>query len=111
MGPVPVHQEQQVSPSPTACLTQAPAPIRPTERRRPVFAALVIVTGVGPLALDTYLPALPAMQRSLHTSAALVQLTVTMYIAGLALGQLLAGPISDGLGRRRPMLISTSAFA
>ena len=96
-------------PSPQALVTQARAPRHPSQRR-PVFAALVVVTGVGPLALDTYLPALPAMQRSLHTSAALIQLTVTMYIVGLALGQLLAGPVSDGLGRRRPLLVSTAGF-
>jgi DHA1 family bicyclomycin/chloramphenicol resistance-like MFS transporter len=93
-----------------APLSQARAPWAAPRRRSPVFAALVIVTGVGPLALDTYLPGLPAMQRSLHTSAALIQLTVTMYIVGLALGQLLAGPVSDGLGRRRPLLISTAGF-
>ncbi|BEP15918.1 multidrug effflux MFS transporter [Acidothermaceae bacterium B102] len=100
--------------SPDALLTRARAPwtLLPSPRpgRKPAFAALVVVTGVGPLALDTYLPALPAMQRSLHTGAAVVQLTVTMYIVGLALGQFLAGPLSDGLGRRRPMLVSTAGF-
>ena len=91
--------------------TRGSRTLLPSTRRRPAFAALVVVTGVGPLALDTYLPALPAMQRSLHTSAAVVQLTVTMYIVGLALGQFLAGPLSDGLGRRRPMLFNTAGFA
>ncbi|UQX89496.1 multidrug effflux MFS transporter [Jatrophihabitans telluris] len=95
--------------SPGALLS-ARLPFHPRLPRSPAFASLVLVTGVGPLALDTYLPALPAMQRSLHTSAPMVQLTVTMYIVGLALGQLLAGPLSDGLGRRLPLLISTAGF-
>jgi DHA1 family bicyclomycin/chloramphenicol resistance-like MFS transporter len=78
--------------------------------RAPSFGALALITGIGPLALDTYLAALPAMQRSLHSSAAVAQLTVTAYIIGLALGQLLAGPLSDGAGRRPYLLAGTVAF-
>ncbi len=87
-----------------------PAAPGPAARPRALFAALVLVTGVGPLALDTYLPALPAMQKSLHTSSALVQLTVTAFIIGLAVGQLLAGPLSDSAGRRRYLVAGTLAF-
>ena len=88
----------------------------PTRHRRlssakaPPLAVLVLVTGVGPLALDTYLAALPALQHSLSTSAAVAQLTVTTYLAGLALGQLVIGAVSDGTGRRIPLLCSTAAF-
>jgi DHA1 family bicyclomycin/chloramphenicol resistance-like MFS transporter len=78
--------------------------------RVPSFAALVLVTGVGPVALDTYLPALPAMAVSLHTGAAVVQLTVTGFIVGMALGQLVAGPLSDAHGRRPYLLGGTIAF-
>jgi DHA1 family bicyclomycin/chloramphenicol resistance-like MFS transporter len=70
----------------------------------------VIVTGVGPLALDTYIPALPAMPRSLHSTAAVIQLTVTAYIIGMALGQLIAGPLSDARGRRAYLLGCTADF-
>jgi DHA1 family bicyclomycin/chloramphenicol resistance-like MFS transporter len=82
----------------------------PVAGRKPSFAALVLVTGVGPIALDTYLPALPAMALSLRTGAAIVQLTVTGFIVGLALGQLVAGPLSDGHGRRPYLLGGTIAF-
>ena len=82
----------------------------PAASTAPPLAVLVLVTGVGPLALDTYLAALPAMQRSLSTSAAVAQLTVTTYIAGLAFGQLVIGAVSDGTGRRMPLLCSTAAF-
>jgi MFS transporter, DHA1 family, multidrug resistance protein len=78
--------------------------------RKPSFAALVLVAGIGPLALDTYMPAMPVMRASLHTSAALVQLTVTGYIIGMAIGQLLAGPISDGIGRRPALLLPAVVF-
>jgi DHA1 family bicyclomycin/chloramphenicol resistance-like MFS transporter len=78
--------------------------------RTPSFAALVLVAGIGPLALDTYMPAMPLMRASLHTSAALVQLTVTGYIIGMAIGQLLAGPISDGIGRRPALVLPAVVF-
>jgi len=77
----------------------------------PVTAALVIVTGVGPLATDSYIAALPALQRSLRTSAATAQLTLTAFIVGMAVGQIMLGPLSDGWGRRRPLLIGALLFA
>src|SRR3954467_11115055 len=79
---------------------------RPALRARvlqPSLAALVVVTGVGPFAVETYLAALPDVERSLGTMAAVAQLTVTAFIVGNALGQLLLGPLSDGGGRRPPL--------
>ncbi len=76
----------------------------------PLTAALVVVIGVGPLATDTYVAALPELRESLHTSATLAQLTLTAFIVGLAGGQLALGPLSDGLGRRRLLLGGTLAF-
>ncbi|MFK3982433.1 multidrug effflux MFS transporter [Micromonospora sp. NPDC050397] len=69
---------------------------------------LVLVLGsliaVGPLTIDMYLPALPTISAQLQTTTAQVQLTLTGTLAGLALGQLLVGPLSDAIGRRRPLL-------
>lgn len=62
------------------------------------------LTATPPLSMDMYLPALPAVTRSLHAPAATVQLTLTACLAGMALGQLVVGPMSDKLGRRRPLL-------
>ena len=59
---------------------------------------------IGPLTIDMYLPALPAITDDLQTTAAAVQLTLTGTLAGLALGQLLIGPLSDAVGRRTPLL-------
>lgn len=83
---------------------------RVTRASTPSLAALVLVTGVGPFATDTYLAALPDVQRSLSTSAAVAQLTVTAFIVGNALGQLVLGPVSDGRGRRGLLLGGAAAF-
>ncbi|WP_420884052.1 multidrug effflux MFS transporter [Micromonospora sp. CPCC 205547] len=73
---------------------------------------LVLVLGsliaIGPLTIDMYLPALPAIAADLHTTSAAVQLTLTGTLAGLALGQLLIGPLSDAVGRRVPLLAGTA---
>jgi DHA1 family bicyclomycin/chloramphenicol resistance-like MFS transporter len=73
---------------------------------------LVLVLGsliaLGPLTIDTYLPALPSITAELHTTAAAVQLTLTGTLAGLALGQVVIGPISDAVGRRAPLLAGTA---
>jgi DHA1 family bicyclomycin/chloramphenicol resistance-like MFS transporter len=76
---------------------------------------LVIVLGavnaIGPLSIDMYLPAFPDIARSVHASAAAVQLTLTACVAGLALGQLVVGPLSDRLGRRLPLIAAMTVYA
>jgi MFS transporter, DHA1 family, multidrug resistance protein len=57
-----------------------------------------------------YLPALPDLARDLSVSASTAQLTVTACIVGLACGQLLTGPLSDQVGRRRPLLVCTALY-
>ncbi|MGC5617194.1 multidrug effflux MFS transporter [Georgenia sp. Z1491] len=72
-----------------------------------LVATLALLSAVSPLATDMYLPAFPQMQGDLETTAASVQLTLTTFMVGLALGQLLIGPLSDALGRRGPLLVGT----
>ncbi|GHB38267.1 Bcr/CflA family drug resistance efflux transporter [Streptomyces cirratus] len=62
------------------------------------------LTALPPLSMDMYLPALPQVTSALHSPAATVQLTLTSCLAGMALGQLVIGPMSDKWGRRRPLL-------
>jgi MFS transporter, DHA1 family, multidrug resistance protein len=73
---------------------------------------LIIVLGgliaLGPLTIDMYLPALPTITADLLTTSSTIQLTLTGTLVGLALGQLVIGPLSDALGRRRPLLIGTA---
>jgi MFS transporter, DHA1 family, multidrug resistance protein len=75
-----------------------------------LFLVLGSVTVLGPASMDIYLPGLPQLARDLGASASLAQLTVTMFLIGLALGQFLAGPLSDVHGRRRPLIAGMAAF-
>jgi MFS transporter, DHA1 family, multidrug resistance protein len=83
-----------------------------SDRARPGAARLALVLGgfvaLGPLTIDMYLPALPTITDQLATTSATVQLTLTGTLIGLALGQLVLGPLSDALGRRRPLLAGTA---
>lgn len=72
---------------------------------------LGVLTMLGPLSMDLYLPGLSALAGDLHASASTAQLTITACLVGLAGGQLLAGPLTDALGRRRPLVIGVATFA
>lgn len=76
------------------------------------MATLVLggLTALPPLSMDMYLPAMPEVTHALHSPAATVQLTLTTCLLGLALGQLLVGPMSDGWGRRRPLLAGMAIY-
>jgi len=75
-------------------------------RRTGLFVTLLLggLTATPPLAMDMYLPSLPEVTDSLRAPAATVQLTLTACLLGMALGQLVVGPMSDRWGRRRPLL-------
>lgn len=74
----------------------------------PLIMVLALLTMVSPLATDMYLPAFPDMAAELGTTATGIQLTLTTFLIGLALGQLVIGPLSDGVGRRRPLIAGTA---
>lgn len=80
----------------------------PGESKPPSRARMIVVLGafvaLGPLTIDMYLPALPKIADDLSVSSSVAQLTLTGTLAGLALGQLIVGPLSDSLGRRRPLM-------
>ena len=67
-------------------------------------------TAMGPLAIDTYLPALPTITRQFGASAAAVQLSLSVYFIGIALGQAVYGPLSDRHGRRPPLFVGLALF-
>lgn len=81
-------------------------------RRRQIWLTLLLgtVSATGPLAIDLYLPALPQMRTQFATSASLMQLSITACLIGLALGQLIAGPLSDQYGRRKPLIVGFIIF-
>jgi MFS transporter, DHA1 family, multidrug resistance protein len=76
-----------------------------------VVANVVLLTMIAPLATDMYVPAFPVVGSDLGATATEVQLTLTTYFVGMALGQLIGGPVSDQRGRRRPLLASLVVMA
>ena len=89
-------------------LGDQPTPTTGEERRARLGAGLVatvvFLTAIAPLATDMYVPAFPRVAGELTATATQVQLTLTTFFVGMALGQLVGGPVSDQRGRRRPLL-------
>jgi MFS transporter, DHA1 family, multidrug resistance protein len=78
---------------------------------RPAFIALLIgIATVSPLGINMYLPSMPGMARALGTDFATVQLTLSLYLAAMAVGQLIVGPLSDRFGRRPVLLAGLFVF-
>lgn len=76
-----------------------------------LFAVLGAIGALTPLAIDMYLPAMPAIAKDLGVAAGDVQFTLTAYLAGFAIGQLFHGPFADSFGRRPVLLIGVILFA
>ncbi|MFC4785632.1 multidrug effflux MFS transporter [Nocardioides sp. MAHUQ-72] len=74
--------------------------------RLPLLLVLASLAAVAPVATDLYLPGFPDLGSDLGVGASAVQLTLTTFLVGLALGQLVMGPLSDRYGRRRPLVAS-----
>lgn len=71
---------------------------------------LLLLTVFAPMSMSLYLPVLPALTAELGTTTATAQLTLTACLVGLGTGQVVAGPLSDRLGRRRPLLVGIAAY-
>ncbi|WP_062463961.1 multidrug effflux MFS transporter [Demequina soli] len=78
-------------------------------RRQKLLYVLVLgaLVALGPFTVDMYLPAFPTVAADLQASDAAIQLTLTATTIGFALGQLVVGPLSDSLGRKRPLIFAT----
>jgi DHA1 family bicyclomycin/chloramphenicol resistance-like MFS transporter len=68
------------------------------------------LTAMGPLAIDMYLPALPAIAREFRADAAAVQVSLAVYFAGIAIGQAFYGPMSDAVGRKPALFFGLFVF-
>ncbi len=77
---------------------------------KPPLWILVAVTATGPLALNLFIPSMPGLVSEFGADYATVQLTLTLYLAGVAVGQLVYGPLSDRFGRRPVLLLGLVAF-
>lgn len=108
--------EPEAIPSATPARSRPPAApdLPPLTGGRRVGLLITLILGslsaLPPLSMDLYLPALPEVGDDLGTSASRVQLTLTSCLIGLGLGQLIVGPMSDQLGRRRPLLLGTCCY-
>ncbi|MBW4720090.1 multidrug effflux MFS transporter [Saccharothrix obliqua] len=80
------------------------------ENRAKLVVLLGTLCSLGPLSVDTYLPAFPAIAREFGVGDSPVQLSLTTFIIGLSVGQLVIGTLSDSWGRRRPLLIGIGAY-
>ncbi len=76
-----------------------------------LLVVLGALSAFGPITTDLYLPSLPQAAVALHASQSGIQLSLTTCLIGLAVGQLVVGPLSDRWGRRRPMIAGTALFA
>ncbi|MSW63885.1 MAG: Bcr/CflA family efflux MFS transporter, partial [Actinobacteria bacterium] len=86
----------------------APATTVTPPSRLKLALTLGAFVALGPLTIDMYLPALPTIADDLGTTSAAVQLTLTGTLLGLALGQLVLGPLADRFGRKRPLIAGTA---
>ena len=84
--------------------------LRRTDSRIFVLIFLGAMSAFGPFVMDMYLPTLPEMTEYFGTSPSMVQLGLTTSMIGLAIGQLIFGPLSDRYGRRRPLIAAMSLF-
>ncbi|WP_025683239.1 multidrug effflux MFS transporter [Paenibacillus maysiensis] len=82
-------------------------------KSRILWIAFVLgaLSAFGPLSIDMYLPSLPTLADNLHTTTSLAQLSLTACLLGLAVGQIVAGPLSDIRGRRGPLVVSLVLYA
>jgi DHA1 family bicyclomycin/chloramphenicol resistance-like MFS transporter len=93
------------------CLVQMNSEDRSTERASPrqgalpVMAALAMLQVIWPLTMDLYLPSFPAIRREFGADESAVQLTLTAAFIGMGIGQLASGPVSDAVGRARPLTV------
>ncbi|MCK9510577.1 MAG: multidrug effflux MFS transporter [Pigmentiphaga sp.] len=89
--------------------TPATAPQSAAARRRFILL-LVAVAAISPLGINIYLPSMPGMARSLGVDYATIQVTLSVYLTAVALGQLIVGPLSDRFGRRPVLLIGLCMY-
>jgi len=75
-----------------------------------LYVALITVTATGPLALNMFMPSIPGLVSDLSTTVGMAQLTLTLYLAGSAVSQLVYGPLSDHFGRRPVLLAGITVF-
>ncbi|SFK26355.1 MFS transporter, DHA1 family, bicyclomycin/chloramphenicol resistance protein [Falsiroseomonas stagni DSM 19981] len=106
---VPVNTQNPQPPPATMPLPGAPGVSADPTKPRPPIWLLVAMIAIGPFTMQVLVPSLPSMGRDFGASTAAVQLTVTLYLLSVGVGQLIYGPLSDRFGRR-PLLMGGLAL-
>ncbi|HXP97386.1 MAG TPA: multidrug effflux MFS transporter [Telmatospirillum sp.] len=81
-----------------------------TSSPRPALALLIALATIGPVSIDIFLPSLPDMTRVFATDVSHVQMTMSVFIGGFAIAQLVLGPLSDRYGRRKVILAAIAVY-
>lgn len=84
--------------------------IQSTSKRLWMAIILGGLSAFGPLSIDMYLPAFPEIASEFQTNPSFVQMSLTLFLIGMCVGQLFIGPLSDMIGRRKPLLIGLSLY-
>ena len=82
------------------------------QRKQPLLFVVILgaLTAIGALSIDMFLPGLPQIQSDFNTTTSNSQLTLSLFMIGLALGNLFVGPISDAIGRKTPLVVAMLLF-
>jgi DHA1 family bicyclomycin/chloramphenicol resistance-like MFS transporter len=98
---------------PDICLSAKATPLLfYMTKQRYFFTVLILgsLTALGPFSIDMYLPGFPAIAKSLHTTTSQVSLSLASFFVGIALGQLLYGPLLDRFGRKKPLYAGLALY-
>lgn len=82
-----------------------------SENKLPVILILGLLTAIGPLSIDMYLPAFPDIAKSLNTTVAAVMLSLSSFFIGISVGQLIYGPLLERFGRKTPLYFGLTIYA
>ncbi len=110
MNPTSTERDSIATPGGDTTTAEAPTDSRAGKIAVPLLLTLALLSAIAPFATDLYLPAFPQMTTDLSTSDAGVQLSLTTFLIGAGIGQLVFGPLSDRIGRRPPLLFGVVLF-